>query len=229
MAEENNQDDSVVETPITQQEVDPVKNLKSEFNRKLDNINEQLARQNAEILARLEAQTKTPAAPQKKLSELMYEDQDQFAAEVAARATAQVNQVLSNQAEMQNTLSSVIAQYPEFANQSHEATKRAIEISRSQPRGLAGTAAGNKMAMLEAASELGLVPTQHRSKNTGDDFSLAGGGGGRNRQSRQQKETEVSQETLDWARLLGTPVDSDPKRLEGLKKATQRKTWNRYK
>ena len=82
--------------------------------------------------------------------------------------------------------------------------------------------------MHETAAELGLVPAKARKATTsaGDDFSL--GGSTAPRQQKKDPAKDIAPETLEFAKLMGIDV-SDPKRLEGLKQASQRKTWNQYR
>ena len=237
--EENNQlpEDQALdagEAASAQDAADPFKNLKAEVNRKLENQSAMLAEQNRQlqsILATVQErmQPATPQATSKPLKELVFEDADQFAAEIEKRASQIASKVVEQKVQLSQTaVSEVLNIYPEFGQPGSEAAQLALQKSAKLPPHLQGTPEGLKYVMHETAAELGLVPAKARKATTsaGDDFSL--GGSTAPRQQKKDPAKDIAPETLEFAKLMGIDV-SDPKRLEGLKQASQRKTWNQYR
>lgn len=218
---------------------DGVKNLKAEFGRKLANQDAILAETNRKLEAILQSvqegmRQPTPAAPQKPLKDLVYEDADQFAAIVEKRASQAAEQIIERKVQLsqatQNAVSEVMNVYPEFSQPGSEAAQVALQKSSALPKHLQGTPEGIKIVMMETAAELGLVPAKARQQraSSADDFSLSGASSSGTRAPRKDPAKDIPAETLEFARLLGRDV-SDPKVLEGLKSASQRKIWNQYK
>ena len=226
---------------------DRLKNLQSEYSRKLANMNDQIAAQNQQLaeIANMIASSRQPAPSQapagKALKDLVYDDPDAFVEQVVTRAARvadeaagrRIDSVVQTNTAAQTAIAEVQSRYPEFMQPNSEVAKRAVEIAQGQAKELKGTAHGAKMAMLEAASELGLVPVSKRAparEGEGDDFSLSGqanGSRGSGRPRSRDPKSEISDTAKHLAELLGVDLN-DPKRLEGLEKASKRKSWNRY-
>lgn len=219
-----------------QQQPDPIRNLKGEFNRKLSTMEQQLAQTNAALEQAIAAlrEKSQPSGPQKSAKDLLYEDPDRFVQEVEERAISKAQEKVTKEVQAQQQAQSVIfemqSKFPEFAQPSSEAAQLAVEKAKSLPAYLRGTPEGARLVMMEAATELGLVPANKRQKQQtqSDDYVT----GSRNVQSspqRQasQKKPKVSEKTMVVAQLLGIDT-SDPKRLEGLEKAANREKWTKY-
>lgn len=216
---------------------DPYRNLKTEVTRKLENQSAMLAEQNKRleaILATVQERMapKAPEAPSKPLKDLVFEDADQFASVIERRAGEIASRVVEQKVQLsqatQSAVSEVLNVYPEFGQPGSEAASLALQKSAQLPKHLQGTPEGIKMVMFETASELGLVPAKARkaAAPAADDFAL--GGSTQPRQPKKSPTDGVAPETIEFAKLMGIDV-SDPKRLEGLKAASQRKTWNQYR
>jgi hypothetical protein len=221
--------------------VDPVLNVKAEFQRKFDNVSQQLAEQNRRMEEILQGvisantQRSQPQQPQgKSIKEMMYDDPDAAAAEITNRALAAANQAVEQRVQesqrAQSMVQEVMNNYPEFGVQGSEAAQLAFQKMKSFPKEDQGKPFAVKTAMLEAAAELGLIPAKARkSASQGqDDFSMAGrtSGTGGSRQRSDQK-PKVAPETLELAALLGVDV-TDKKRLQGLEEASKRTKWSKY-
>lgn len=221
-----------------QQQVDPIKNVKAEFDRKLDNVikqqNEQLQAILAQVTETMRPQQQQQVQPQKSMKELIYEDADAAAALITQQAVAAASRVVDQRVEQSQratqTVNEVIAVYPEFGQANSEAAALAIKKMSQLPKDQQGNALATKTVMYEAAAELGLVPAKARKQSNDDDsFSVSGGSsrGSGQRSRNSDKSKDVSPDTLEFAQLMGIDI-SDPKRLEGLKKASQRTKWNKY-
>lgn len=213
---------------------DPIKQIKSEFGRKFDNLNAELKAQNEMVqaaLANLVANNQPPqqSAPRKPVSQLIFEDTDAAVAQITKQVTDQVTGSLSRTQGVANVISEFTSKYPEFAKDDSEATKLTLKKSKSLPHSLQGTPEGARMAMLEAVAELGLVAASKRSTRVdqNDDFSLSGSNSAP--RAPKTKEPELDPKSLALGELLGVDYKKDPKRMENLKKAAARTNWNRYK
>lgn len=217
---------------------DQVTNLKAEFNRKFEGINNALAQQNQmlqeqlnSILQTMTAKQTAAAGGEAKLSDLIYNDPDKAAAIMeqnasAKAANAAVAAVASYQ-ERQSTLSSLAAQYPELADTGSELAKAATAAYNALPARLKDTPEGYRMVIRETAADLGILPIAKRKKaESDDDFSVSGNSSARKAAARS-KDTGLSADTLDFARLSGLNVD-DPKVLESLKSRAKRTNYKKY-
>lgn len=221
---------------------DPLVNLKSEFARKLANLEESARRDKESVEAKLEQILTTvvsskPTAPVQSpnIKELLYEDPDRAIAMVEERVAARADAKIAQQQEIQSTVYNIQTQYPEFMSADSEAIRLATKKAERLPNALKGTAQGMKLVMLEAAAELGLVPVSKRAvapTKSNEDFAISGsssptGNSGGSRKP-SSKDKDVSPDTLEIARLLDPDFDKNPKRQESLKKVNQRQKWNKY-
>ena len=212
---------------------DPIKQVKSEFSRKFDNLNAELKAQNENMQAMLNQITQRltptkPSAPEKPVSELIFQDTDA----AIARIKRDVKQEMTGEMQRGQGVSQVImeltAKYPEFKEDNSEVSKLAVNISKTLPAHMQGTPEGARMAMQQAVIEQGLLPMNKRKTSDTDDFSLPGSTGTSAPRSQARKADEVDQKTLQLAQLLGVDI-GDKKRLDGLKKASKRTNWNQFK
>lgn len=236
----SDQTESTEET--TETVVDPIKNFKSEISRKIENQNAILEKQNREINERLAALTasvsrqtpEAPLPPSKKMSDLMYDNPEEYARIIAENATNAATKVAARMVEtstaQQNDWNTTVAQlqneYPEFQKNDSELTKRTLEIYNTLSANEKNTGRGIKSAAREAAAELGIVTASRRTRNNTDDFSV-GSSGSSNRQQAKKADAKIDQASIEFARLLGQPVD-DPKYIERLKKSNNRKNYGKY-
>lgn len=224
--------------PASEPAHDPIQGVKAEMNRKLSNMSEQLAAQSRmfeQILAQQTAQRQAAQAPQgKPLKDLVFEDPEAFVRQVQqqaeAAATRQIEQRVQVSTQTQNAILDVQSKYPEFAQSNSEATTLAIRKADSQPPHLRGTPEGARLAMMEAAAELGLVPASKRQapQQTRDEFVSPGSAGSSSPRARSTDPKKgIDPTTLAFAEAMGRDIN-DPKVLEGLASASKRQNWNRY-
>lgn len=150
---------------------------------------------------------------------------------ITSKVTDKVTQMTQTQAAQQQELNNTVAQlssdYPELQNQNSELTKRAVEIASKLDKSVRGTAAGARLAVLEASQQLGLVPVSKRQQVNTDDFNLSASSSG-SKPPSSKKSKKVTSEMLAVAEALGRPV-SDPeyaKRLE--KHVRENDKWGKY-
>jgi hypothetical protein len=214
-------------------------NLKSEMNRKVDNIANKLEENkqfNKQVLDQInalaESKQKPPPAPkpEENWADLMIDDPARavkmIGDEAVRKATAEMDKRDENRAAFQNRQASVLTKiaqdFPETGDANHPLTKRAVELhSELSPQEQADPVS-YRTAVLEAASELGILKKSKRKQSDTDDFVLNGDGGPR----RRKTEDEVSDNMLGFAQAMGlNPNDSKLK--DRLKKHSGR-NWAKY-
>lgn len=235
MADANeNAADSSADESTTQ---DPIKNVKAEMDRKLQNISDQIRAQNEAMMQQMQAmaQAAQPKASTQKvdLSELAYTDPEAYAEQIAQRVSSRVDQNLKQNSAVQSTLQEMMTEYPELNDTKSEMYAKAMSAYSKLSETEKQSPMGYRLAIREAAADVGLVPVSKRRKTDNDDFAFGGnvngnGEGDSRRDNRKQKEGEIDQLTLEWSRLLGRDPE-DKKVKDGLKKANSRKDYKRYK
>lgn len=237
-------DDGVMPDDGGGEQHDPIRNLKSEFSRKIENLANQTQNLSArleQILQNLERQQQQPTVQPRQqdvnIRDLIYEDPEAVVRMIEERATRRASEVVENRVRLSQAAQAAVfeiqAKYPEFAQDGSEAARLAIEKASRLPEHLRGTPEGVKLAMMEVVSELGLVPVSRRKQQTvnSDDFSIPGSSSrSSSTASRRQSDPtkDIDPNTLAFAQLMDPSIVNDPKRLENLKKASQRKNWRTY-
>lgn len=177
-----------------------IKNLKAEFNRKLDNQNTQLQ----SILEALNKQSApAPKLESKKVS--VFEDEDAYASRIkheavqeAKREIAQQNAVVTKH---QTVVAKIMNDYPEVQDNESALMRRSREIFASYDSDEQASPIAMKTAVAEAASELGIKPRAKRPVT--DEYVASSSGSG---SSGRKKDPEVSNQTLEFARIMGLDV-----------------------
>jgi len=220
-----------------------LKNHQAEMNRKIDSLNQLVTQQNKQMqdLIAVQVSRASPnVAPsqrtQQKLSELMYNDPDAYAAEIqrisSEAAAHQSQMIINSNNQTAFTLSNLTAEYPELNDQGSDLTKRAVEIFKGMSDSeKTNQATAYKSAIREAASDLGIVAVKHRKGTSDSDtFTVGSSGSGRQSDSNRAKgqKNELDPATIEFARHMGLPVD-DPKYITKLKNAAKRDTFNKWR
>lgn len=248
-AEAPNTGDNHNSDPITGEngsDQDAIKNIKSEFNRKIENISKMMEDNNKQftsVIEQLMAQNKPAPQPDNSeddLEDLMYSNPAEFKRRIAEQVKGEISQTLTQQQEAERAqaqavnqvLSTMQQRFPEYGDQNSELSQTAIKIYDSLPDNVkADPASAYRIAMSDAAIELGVLPVDKRRKVQGDeDFSLDGGGD-RRMSSKRRKSGEkgsIAEGTKIFSQLLGQDPD-DPKTKERLEKAANRRSWGKYR
>lgn len=221
---------------------DPITNLKGEFNRKLGNMEQQMAamKQSTDaLLASVQASQKreapAPAANDvdAQIEKDWFDNPARAAATLTEKVTKQVTQQVASMNDETTRRSGVIAelvdQFPELKSQDHDLTKRAVEIYNSLSKEEQRSPISYKAAVSQAALEQGVAPKSKRQiQEEAEDFTLNGNGSSTVRQDRNRaKGGKLDQATSDFARLMGVNID-DEKVKERIKNNHGRKSWSRY-
>ena len=221
MAEEKKPEAAGEGTPPMQQGGEDIKNLKAEMGRKFDNIAAQLQA----FVEQAKPKAPAPEAAPKKPS--VFEDEEAYAARIIEEADKRAEQKLARmqeaQARQQQTISSLVAEFPELAHGDHDLTKKAVETFNGMSAEEKAFGGSMKLAVQQAALELGIKP---KSKRSDDDFyGLPGGAPSQTR--TKKKDNELDWRTEEFARLVGVNVD-DPKVKERLINKHGRKDYTNW-
>lgn len=224
MAEENNSGQS----NSTQSKTDPeIQNLKSEFNRKMANLEDS----NKQLLEAIKGLTpKAPPVSQKKVSDLIFDDTEAAVEEIETRVTKKVNQVLDSRDQRKAKESQVFAalynDYPELADQGHDLTKKTVEIYNALPEEDRQSPTAYRLAAREAAMELGVKPKNKREASN-DDYSFGGSSSGQPRRTGSSSSKEEDADIAAVAEAFGINMN-DPKKKERVL-GRKRSNWTSYK
>ena len=204
----------------TQQADDPIKNLKSEFNRKLGNLEES----NRKLMEQLSALVNPkPKAPEpSKLDDVWYQSPAEAARIIKEETRAEIRKELDAERQLQTkqaqVINSLVAEFPELSQQDHDLTKRAVEIYNSLPDDEKQSPIAYKAAVKEAALELDIKPKAKRQTKKEDDSFSFGSGGGSSRRPSSDSEIDKVRESL--AEKFGLKMT--PELKDKLKKTAKR-------
>lgn len=231
-------------TPAGEQNADPLKNVKSEFDRKIGNVDQKLDQTNktlAGLVSQLQQIAKTtPAATSTKPAPTIQKEIEDNWYDNPAKAVNLIKEETKNelrkefvdanaiQQKTTNTLNTLVKDFPELADQDHEFTKRAVQIYAEMPEDEKTSPAAYKAAVREAALEMGVKPRSKRTEEEMDDFSLRSGGNysSRNEGGARRRNT-LDPAVAAFAKLVGINPD-DAKTKERLINNHGRKRWDRW-
>lgn len=213
------------------QQADPITNLKAEMTRKNEKMVSQLEalqQQNAQIaqyLQQLNAPKQPAAAPagsaDKELEDAYYQSPQKYAAMVEARAEerilAKINQQNSYNASIQNTVQSLVQDYPELADQNSALTKKTVEILKGMPAQDQTSPYAYRFAAAEAAQELSV---KKRSKRDPDEFAGQSSSYGAPSRERVKSDAQVLKETKEAMAMFG--LGDDPERAKRIAARSKR-------
>jgi len=210
---------------------DRLKNLQSEFSRKTENLENNLKTisQQLEQLAR--ATVKEPAQQDAShaLNEAHLTDPVRYAQIIRDQALSDMRReqeaVSRVQAKNQVTISNILNEFPEASQVGHKLYDKVQELFTKMPEEERNNSANWKATVLEAALDLGVKPRSKRTPTETDDFVMGSRSSGS--PERTGKKDELDQRTVDFARLMGLPVDK-PETMEKLKSYSNR-DYRRYK
>jgi len=218
--------------------VDPIKQIKSEFGRKQDNVMNELNALKAQ-LGQIADTVITAAATKRQSSEdesmpdpVM--DPKGYRDHLKKDLRREVDASLNSERERNQTLASLVSQYPELQDGNSELTQQALRIYQGLSNSEKQSPSAYKLAVMQAAQEVGVLPANKRQskKQEADDESFtmnSGGSSNARRPSQNRKEEKLDERTLEFARALGRPVD-DPKYMESLKKtvSSRKRSWSKF-
>lgn len=199
-----------------------IENIKGEFSRKHDALAAQvtkLAETNAALLQQIQALKSPQPKPEPKekpIEDLLYDNPAEAVQKITQKVRGDIKRELDEERTTQQrqtkAINELYSEFPEFSDQEHDLTKKALEIygkmedaEKADPKAL-------KLAGYQAAVEMGVKP---KSKRAQDDDSFSFGGtsqGGRPRRDSSKLDPAVT----EFAKLMGLNMD-DQKVMERLK------------
>jgi hypothetical protein len=230
--------DTVTEKSTDPGATDPIKNVKAEFDRKMGNFEGKLSsleQTNAALLSQLKAMAPIPTKTEKKepkLKDIWYDDPEAAAKAIKEEAKAELRKEFQGANQQQQrqtaTLNSLVTDFPELQDTSHEFTKRAVELYTALPEEEKGSPAAYKAAVREAALEMGVKPMSKRDDNYVDQFTgISGGSSTANRPRQNKRSAQLDPATLSFAEAVGLDI-TDTKVKDRLLKHAQR-DFRRYR
>lgn len=215
---------------------DPIKQIKSEFGRKQDNVMNELNALKAQLGQIADtvihaASTKNKPEQEDNIDPLM--DPKGYKESIKKELRKEMDQSLGMERERNNVLSTLVSQYPELQSSSSELTQTALRIYNQLSNAEKNSPSGYKIAVMQAAQEVGVLPVNKRKQSqseSSDDFTLSNSNTSvRQKPSERAKNEKIDDKTLEFAKLLGRPTE-DPKYIESLKKTitNRRKNWSRF-
>lgn len=229
MSEDNNE-----ESVDNQNQPDPIKNLKSEFGRKQDNVLSELTALKQQ-LSELSQNIVKPSVGIKAKDQ----NEDNFPDPIVdpkgykdyikREISQEMGQSINNNNQRQAALSALVQQFPELQDGNADLTKKAVEYYNRLSNEEKMSPNAYKYAVNDAALDLGVVPMSKRQRNDNDDESFTGSSSGnakRPSQKNKQTEEKLDPATLAFAQAIGKDIN-DPKYIESLKKHASRKNWSK--
>lgn len=221
---------------LPKETVDPIKNMHAEFSRKTEKLaqdNARLSQQLEQLLSVMQPKQTSSTPEDVDLEELIYKDPKTYAAKVKEQATKEATRVVSQQLAQQQQSNAILGQlvsdYPELNDGNSELTQRAIQLYKGLSEAERANPMSYKVAVRDAAAELGVLPKSKRKSSSDDDFSFGGSSSssGSSAPKQSSKKEDVDNRTLAFAQLIGLNTN-DKKVVERLKQRSQRKNWGKY-
>jgi chromosome segregation ATPase len=220
---------------------DSINNVKAEMNRKFSNYDEtlqQLQQQNQQILTHLQTQKETQKPTQnatqsntENLGDLIYDDPNRAAQILKEQAKAEIQKELATKEALQQkqtkVLSDIMQEFPEVSNATHPLTKRTVEIYNKMPEEDRQSPMSYKVAVMEAAAELGINPSSQRDGDDLDSFTVSGSSSDVSTNKHSKVDKTADDAMLKFASIMGLNVE-DPKVVEQLNNR-KRSSWTRYR
>jgi len=219
----------------TDKPVDPIKQIKSEFGRKQDNVMNELNALKVQLGQIADTVIHAAAAKNKPEQDENIDpivDPKGYKESIKKELRKEMDQSLGMERERNTVLSTLVSQYPELQRNDSELTQTALRIYNSLSASEKASPSGYKVAVMQAAQEVGVLPVNKRkqSQSESDDFTLSNSNTSvRQKPSERAKDEKIDDKTLEFAKLLGRPT-SDPKYIDSLKKTitNRRKSWSRF-
>lgn len=227
MADENQTNEQGNQAPNVDE---TLKNLKSEFSRKQENVSRELEQIKA-MLGNLAQPQRQQAAESTETPDPVL-DPKGYKEYLKKEVLQETSQIVSQNNQRQSQLASLVQSYPELQDSNSELTKKAVENYSRLSNEEKMSPRAYQFAVQDAAAELGVLAMskrQNNKQNDGDDsFTANSGSYSSNKPSQKQSRNndKIDEATLAFAQAIGKDT-SDPKYIESLKKHVNRKNWNR--
>lgn len=228
---ENNGNDTVESVNESTIPVDHVKNLKSEMDRKLQNINDQLKQQNDFLSSQLNklVETQSVKSNLEEPSDFYDLNPREFKKDIVNSILSEVDnknkEIQTKQVALQQKVIELQKFYPEISNPNSELYQTVLQEHNKLPAHLMETPEGYEMATLRAANKVGVM----KNSSEIDEFNVQGRGNKMSKDNKGKRESgKISEKTKAFAQLLGRDLN-DPATKKRLLEAIERDTFNRYR
>lgn len=227
MADENQTNEQGNQAPNVDE---TLKNLKSEFSRKQENVSRELEQIKA-MLGNLAQPQRQQAAESTETPDPVL-DPKGYKEYLKKEVLQETSQIVNQNNQRQSQLASLVQSYPELQDSNSELTKKAVENYSRLSNEEKMSPRAYQFAVQDAAAELGVLAMskrQNNKQNDGDDsFTANSGSYSSNKPSQKQSRNndKIDDATLAFAQAIGKDIN-DPKYIESLKKHTKRGNWNR--
>jgi hypothetical protein len=208
----------------------------AEMNRKYNKISEENSRM-SQMLEQLAARQQQPVQQvnqqtddAKELADLVYSNPAEYARRVTEKATKQATQAvqhtLTQQQQTNTVLTQLASEYPELSDNSSELTTKAVNIYKQMSPEERLSPSAYKIAVRDAAADLGLLPKARRAKASNNEPNIGNSNNAVNDIAKGQQRaaakntSKASERTLAFAELMGLDV-SKKEVIENLNKRTQ--------
>lgn len=232
--------DSSEESESSESKQDPVKQLKGEFSRKTDALNEQLAalkQQNEQLqsyLINMSQQSSSKATSDDDLDDdLMYSDpkayreklRQQIAEQTKKEVMGEVQNYQKTSQAKQEALGEIIEEFPELNRDDSDAFKRAKEIMAGYTEEQLSNPDTIRSIGYRAAKMAGLVPKSLRKANNPDDFTFSGSSSSHKSAKLKKKGNKLPEEMFQLAQALGIDTNDKERMARLAKNAEASKGW----
>lgn len=206
---------------------DPIKNLKSEYERKFGNIESKLDESTkkfdqyfAELKSALQPKQ---VEPKTDLEDMMYSDPEGYARAIEERAYNRIKKdyesIQATERRQTEVLNEIIQDYPEI-NQPGSQLKKAVEEAYLKlPKEKQADPAYWQAIVHRTAAAKGLKPYAARSADEQESFTFGGSSAGRGK----SRDDRLPESTIEFAKMMGLDVN-DKKIVESLTK-TSKRNW----
>lgn len=209
--------------------------IAAEMHRKTDKLAQENAKLSQQLERVMEMLNKQPVAQSAQgeddLEALVYKDPKAYARKIREQAAQDAQQVVNRSLQQQSQTNAVLSQltseYPELADGSSELTKATIEIYKGMSADERSSPSAYKIAVRDAAAELGVLPKNKRRVQNNEDFSLSGNNGASQKQASRSAQSEVDPKTEAFAKLLGLDT-TNKDTMKRLQNRSQRKNWTKW-
>lgn len=196
-----------------QEPVDPTANLKSEMNRKFDNLYKAIEQQNQMLASLNQPRAVAPVESEADLEDLAFSNPKEYARRIKEAAKAEMAGMIAQQearrAQETQVLTQLASDYPELNNANSELTQRAVAIYNRLSDAEKTSPVAYKVAVRDAAAELGVLPASKRSSSTNEDFVMSSGSGNKpvgKPGQRRSGQDDLDSYTSTFAELVGVDV-----------------------
>ena len=206
---------------------DPIANLKAandSLTTQLNNLKAELNRKVSNLETRIPQPVKVQQ-PEESLEDLIYTNPKKVIETIEERVNRGVDAKLNAQTRHTQVIGDLMYDFPELQDKNSELFKEAVSNYNSLSPEEQNSPSAYKLAVKDAALNLGVRPRSKRSED--DDFMVSGSGSSAGQSRKRSREGDLSDETLAFAQKVGFNID-DPKVVERIKARAQRRNWNKY-